>query len=112
MRIESEIKLDYKDVLLRPKRSELTSRKEVDLMRTFTFKNAGADGAGNPNYGWTGIPIVAANMDTTGTFETAKVLAQHHMLTCISKHNDVNRWAHKLDGYGVYKTQESKEANS
>ena len=106
MRIEPEIKLDYKDVLLRPKRSELTSRKEVDLMRTFTFKNAGADGAGNPDYGWTGIPIVAANMDTTGTFETAKVLAQHHMLTCISKHNDVNRWAHKLDGYGVYKTQE------
>ena len=49
MRIESEPKLDYKDVLLRPKRSELTSRKEVDLMRTFTFKNAGADGAGNPN---------------------------------------------------------------
>ena len=45
MRIEPEIKLDYKDVLLRPKRSELTSRKEVDLMRTFTFKNAGADGA-------------------------------------------------------------------
>ena len=48
MRIESEIKLDYRDVLLRPKRSELTSRNEVDLMRTFTFKNAGADGAGNP----------------------------------------------------------------
>ena len=112
MRIEPDIKLDYKDVLLRPKRSELTSRKEVDLMRTFTFKNAGADGAGNPDYGWTGIPIVAANMDTTGTFETAKVLAQHHMLTCISKHNDVDRWAHKLDGYGVYKTPESKEANS
>ncbi len=70
-------------------------------MRTFTFKHAGGDSAGHPNYGWTGVPIVAANMDTTGTFETAKVLAQYHMLTCISKHNDINKWVHKLDGYGV-----------
>ena len=111
MRIESEIKLDYKDVLLRPKRSELTSRNEVDLMRTFTFKNAGADGAGNPDYGWTGIPIVASNMDTVGTFETAKVLAKYHGLTCISKHYDGDIWAHKLNGYGVWKNKEQKEAN-
>ena len=111
MRIESEIKLDYKDVLLRPKRSELTSRKDVNLMRTFTFKNAGADGAGNPSYGWTGIPIVAANMDTTGTFETAKALAKYNMLTCISKHYDGDVWAHKLNGYGIWKTQERREAN-
>ena len=111
MRIEPEIKLDYKDVLLRPKRSELTSRNEVDLMRTFTFKNAGADGAGNPDYGWTGIPIVASNMDTVGTFETAKVLAKYHGLTCISKHYDGDVWAHKLNGYGVWKNKEQKEAN-
>ena len=111
MRIESEIKLDYRDVLLRPKRSELTSRNEVDLMRTFTFKNAGADGAGNPDYGWTGIPIVASNMDTVGTFETAKVLAKYHGLTCISKHYDGDIWAHKLNGYGVWKNREQKEAN-
>ena len=68
MRIESEIKLDYKDVLLRPKRSELTSRNDVNLMREFVFKNAGADGAVDPSYGWKGIPIVAANMDTVFTF--------------------------------------------
>jgi GMP reductase len=112
MRIEPEIKLDYKDVLLRPKRSELTSRKDVDLMREFTFKNAGGEGADPKGYSWKGVPIVASNMDTVGTFETAKSLARHHMLTCISKHNDVKRWLHKLDGYGVYKTPESKEANS
>ena len=111
MRIEPEIKLDYRDVLLRPKRSELTSRKEVDLMRTFTFKNAGADGAGSPSYGWTGVPIVASNMDTVGTFETAKVLAKYHGLTCISKHYDGDVWAHKLNGYGVWKNKEQKEAN-
>jgi len=112
MRIESEIKLDYKDVLLRPKRSELTSRKDVNLMREFTFKNAGGEGSDPKSYGWKGIPIVAANMDTVGTFETAKALAQYHMLTCISKHSDVKKWLHKLDGYGVYKTPESREANS
>ena len=74
MRIESEIKLDYKDVLFRPKRSELTSRSEVDLMREFTFPNV-------ETATWKGVPIVAANMDTVGTFETAKALADHHMLT-------------------------------
>jgi len=79
MRIEEDIKLDYSDVLIRPKRSTLESRKEVDLYRTFTFKNGKT---------WTGIPIVAANMDTTGTIEIGKEFAQYDMLTCLSKHID------------------------
>jgi len=77
MRIEDDIKLDYSDVLIRPKRSVLESRKEVDLYRTFTFKNGKT---------WTGIPIVAANMDTTGTIEIGKEFYKHDMLTCLSKH--------------------------
>ena len=111
MRIEPEIKLDYKDVLLRPKRSELTSRKDVNLMREFTFKNAGGEGSDPKAYGWKGIPIVASNMDTVGTFETAKSLAQRHMLTCISKHYDGDVWAHKLNGYGIWKNKEQRDAN-
>ena len=55
MRIEEETKLDYKDVLLRPKRSVLKSRSEVDLKRTFKFKHSGRE--------WTGVPLVIANMD-------------------------------------------------
>jgi len=51
-------------------------------------------------------------MDTVGTFEMAKKLAQYNMLTCISKHNDIGRWRHKLNGYGVFQTQKQKEANS
>ena len=51
MRIELEMKLDYKDVLLRPKRSELTSRNDVNLMREFTFKNAGGEGSDPKAYG-------------------------------------------------------------
>ena len=111
MRIESEIKLDYKDVLMRPKRSTLTSRREVDLVREFTFPNAGGEGADPKAYGWKGVPIVAANMDTVGTFEMAKSLAQRRMLTCISKHYDGDVWAHKLNGYGVWKNKEQREAN-
>jgi len=77
MRIEDDIKLDYCDVLIRPKRSILESRKQVDLYRTFKFKNGKE---------WTGVPIVASNMDTTGTIEMARVLSEYDMLTCLSKH--------------------------
>ena len=77
MRIESEVKLDYKDVLFKPKRSTLSSRKEVDLERFYTFKS-GID--------WKGIPIIAANMDTVATFEAARSLQKYKMLTCLHKH--------------------------
>ena len=63
MRIEADVKLDFKDVLIRPKRSTITSRAEVSLERTYTFKHS--------KQTWTGIPIISANMDSTGTFEMA-----------------------------------------
>ena len=94
---------------MRPKRSTLESRNDVNLVREFIFPNAGGEGADPKAYGWKGVPIVASNMDTVGTFEMATALAQHRMLTCISKHNDIKRWLHKLNGYGVYKSQEQKE---
>lgn len=78
MRIESEIKLDFKDVLFRPKRSIISSRKEIDLNRSFKFKWAENE--------WSGVPIVAANMDSTGTFEMAKSLSINNLLTCLHKH--------------------------
>jgi len=77
MKILDDIKLDYSDVLIRPKRSILETRKDVNLWRIFKFKNGKT---------WHGIPIVAANMDTTGTVEMGKVLGNHGMLTCLSKH--------------------------
>ena len=82
MRIEQDIKLDYKDVLLRPKRSVLGSRKEVDLTRKFKFPNC--------NQVWEGIPIVAANMDHVGTIEMAKALSNFNMLTCLHKYVTVD----------------------
>ena len=84
MRIEEDIKLDYKDVLFKPKRSKLTSRKDVDLMRTLTFYNSGKT--------WTGVPIMASNMDGVGTFSMAKVLQEYKMITIIRKHYSVDEW--------------------
>jgi GMP reductase len=78
MIIEDDIKLDYSDVLIRPKRSTLTSRFDVDLERTYTFYHSHKE--------WTGVPVIASNMDTTGTFEMHNELSKHGMITCIARH--------------------------
>lgn len=80
MRIENEIKLDFKDVLIRPKRSTLASRKDVSLERKYTFKHSGKV--------YHGVPIMAANMDGVGTLEMADALAQHKLFTCLTKSYD------------------------
>ena len=81
MRIEEDIKLDYADVLFRPKRSTLSSRKDVELKRTYKFKYS--------NHQWTGIPIIAANMDGVGEIEIAKNLAKFEIMTCLTKQHDL-----------------------
>ena len=72
MRIEQDIKLDFKDVLIRPKRSTLTSRSEVDIARDYEFLHSKRK--------YHGIPIIAANMDTTGTMEMARALADRQRI--------------------------------
>lgn len=84
MRIEEEIKLDYSDVLLRPKRSTLTSRKEVELEREFRFYHS-------PKV-WKGVPIMTANMATCGTFEMAKILSEQKMITTFHKYYKVDEY--------------------
>jgi len=87
MHLEHDIKMDYSDVLIRPKRSTLTSRKEVELSRKFKFKNYQPDFPHNcsddPHYN--GIPIMAANMDGVGTFAMADVLSKQGIFTCLIK---------------------------
>ncbi len=80
MRIEDEVKLDFRDVLIRPKRSTLASRKEVDLTRTYKFKHSGSE--------WSGVPIMASNMDGVGTVAMARTLYDHRMFTCLIKSYD------------------------
>ena len=77
MKIETDLKLDFSDVLFRPKRSSLSSRGEVLLTREIIFKNG---------VKWTGVPIIASNMDTVGTFEMYNVLHRHKIITCFHKH--------------------------
>jgi len=77
MLISDDIKLDYSDVLIRPKRSTLKSRKEVDLIRTTKFRNS--------KQVYSGVPIMAANMDGVGTFEMADELSKLNIFTCLVK---------------------------
>ena len=92
MRIEEDVKLDFKDVLIRPKRSNLSSRKQVDLHRTYKFKHSG--------YEWTGVPIMAANMDGVGTFEMAEELYEHRMFTCLVKSYTEDQFEGVVDNIG------------
>ena len=84
MRIEYEIKLGFKDVMIRPKRSTLKSRSQVSLERNFTFVNSKKK--------WSGVPIIAANMDTVGTFEMAEALAKEKIITAVHKHYTPEEW--------------------
>ena len=83
MRIEEDLKLDYSDVLFRPKRSTLSSRKEVSLKRTYRFKYSNTE--------WTGVPIMAANMDGVGELGIAEKLSVLEMITCLTKQHDVKK---------------------
>jgi GMP reductase len=78
MRIETDPKLDFKDVLIKPKRSTLRSRSDVRLVKTYQFFNSQQD--------WSGIPVVAANMDGVGTFGMLKALSEFEMITALTKH--------------------------
>ena len=90
MRIENEIKLGFKDVMFRPKRSTLKSRSEVTIEREFTFLHTQKK--------WSGVPLIAANMDTVGTFEMAEALSKEKIITAIHKHYSVEEWNQFLAG--------------
>lgn len=81
MRIEDGPKLDFSDVLIRPKRSTLSSRADVDVNRTFRSLHTRAE--------WTGFPLIAANMDTTGTFSMATALLPFGAMVALHKHYPV-----------------------
>jgi GMP reductase len=82
MHIEYDRKLDFKDVLIRPKRSTLSSRADVDITRTFRFVHTGLE--------WTGFPLIASNMDTIGTFSMARALAPFRAMVALHKHYPVS----------------------
>ena len=81
MKLDNEVKLDFNDVLIRPKRSELSSRSEVDLIREITFKYS--------NYIWKGLPIICSNMDTVSTIDMYKEISKSKMIMCFHKSIEV-----------------------
>jgi len=91
MKVEDDVKLDFADVLIRPKRSELISRKDVSLNRRFDFD------INSMHVAWDGIPIVAANMSGIGTFRVAQKMSEYRMLTCIHKFYSENEWFENYD---------------
>ena len=108
MRIERDIKLDYADVLFRPKRSTIGSRKEVKLERTYTFRNVNPDPlAEDTGTDFTGIPIMAANMDGVGSISMANALAKEGMFTCLAKSiptellNSIDDWRYTAISTGI-----------
>ena len=97
MHIESDIKLGFKDVMLRPKRSTLSSRSEVSLLRKFKFLHS--------DNSWEGIPIMASNMDTVGTMEMAKVLASNQVFTAVHKYYTPAQWKTFMNNIGESLTE-------
>jgi GMP reductase len=89
LRIESDIKLDFCDVLLKPKRSTIESRKEISLDRTFRFLSGSA---------WTGVPIISSNMSSVTTPDSAVAMMKRGMLTCLPKNWNHEYWDHSGTG--------------
>ena len=83
VKIEEEIKLDFSDVLFKPRPSTLKSRAQVNLEKNFTFRNGTQIN---------GVPIISANMDTTGTFEIACVLSQYKCFVAMKKQYNLQDW--------------------
>ena len=101
MRLEEDLKLDYKDVLIRPKRSTLGSRKEVDLNREYNWRNWQPEDMSIETMRdiphWVGVPIMAANMDGVGTFEMADKMAEGGLFTCLVKTYTVDELVEYFD---------------
>lgn len=94
MKIEQDIKLDFSDVLIRPKRSTLESRSQINLEREFKFPHS--------TQTWKGIPIIASNMDTVGTIEMYDSLKTYNMLTCFHKFMDIDNYPkNDLNKYAI-----------
>jgi GMP reductase len=98
MRIENDVKLDFKDVLIRPKRSTLNSRNHVDIHRAFRFYHTGTE--------WKGFPLIAANMDVTGTLAMARALGGLGAMTALHKHYPEGQlaefFAHEAGAHAFY----------
>ena len=98
VKIEEDIKLDFNDVLIKPKRSTLSSRKEVDVTREFKTLHSKKN--------WEGIPVMVANMDSIATFDMLESTKKHKIMTCIHKHYTVDEWKEWYFEFGIQYSDE------
>lgn len=91
-KIESGTKLDFNNVLIRPKRTTISSRSQVDLQREFSFSSETK---------WKGTPIIAANMDTIGTFEIYDELKKYKIITALHKHYTLEDYKSRFYSKGL-----------
>jgi GMP reductase len=94
VKIEEDIKFDFNDVLIKPKRSNIKSRNDVILERRFVTKHSQQE--------IIGVPIMIANMDTTGTFEMFLECQKYKIITCIHKHYKINEWIDFINNNDIY----------
>jgi GMP reductase len=80
---DTERKLDFKDVLIIPKNSEVISRSFVNLERSFNFKYYKKE--------LTCIPIIVSNMSSVGTLSMAKEMCKNKCLTVLHKFIDYEK---------------------
>jgi len=93
MKIITTPQLDFNNVLIRPKRTTISSRSQVDLEREISFPHS--------TMKWKGVPIISANMDTTGTFEVYDILSKHKMITCLNKFYNIKDFQKRIDNKGL-----------
>ncbi len=74
-----DVKLDFKDVLVVPRKTTISSRSMVSLTKKFYFKTT-------PTTIWEGTPIISSNMDTVTNLETFRELKEHKYISCFPKH--------------------------
>lgn len=95
MLIEPDIKLNYNDVLIRPKRTSLDSRAQVNLIRTFV-----------PKYGsaFEGVPVMAANM-ATGTFKMLDAFSPHGMFVAVAKYSSKGWYGYEDPDFNIMRSR-------
>ncbi len=90
MQIINETQYDFNDVLIKPKRSELTSRKDVNLVREFK-------GRWNKKIKFSTIPLILSNMDSITSTEMCRKMLENNCMVAHNKFITYEEWEELLE---------------
>ena len=80
-------KLEFSEVLIKPRPSELASRSDVNLKVAYICKHSKRQ--------IRGCPVIVSNLDSTGTIEMARITNNYGMFVCLHKYiemEDLTKW--------------------